>query len=90
MVRAWRRAGTALTPTPELDARWTRTCFCGQATEGGNVADYPMIGFPFLTGSEEERGPLFDVLGIPFVRGDRRRKRGDVDLLPTTTGRRPR
>ena len=66
MVRAWRRAGTALTPTPELDVRWTRTCFCGQVTEGGNVADYPMIGFPFLTGSEEERGPLFDVTHVPF------------------------
>jgi neutral ceramidase len=46
--------------------RWTRTCFCGQATEGGNVADYAMIGFPFLTGSEEERGPLFDVTQTPF------------------------
>jgi neutral ceramidase len=66
MVRAWRRAGAALTPTPELDVRWTRTCFCGQATEGGNVADYPMIGLPFLTGSEEERGPLFDVTHTPF------------------------
>jgi neutral ceramidase len=66
MVRAWRRAGAALTPTPELDVRWTRTCFCGQATEGGNVADYAMIGFPFLTGSEEERGPLFDVRQTPF------------------------
>jgi hypothetical protein len=66
MVRAWRRAGAALTRTPELDVRWTRTCFCGQATEGGNVADYPMIGFPFLTGSEEERGPLFDVTHTPF------------------------
>ena len=61
MLRAWRRAGSSLTSTPALDVRWTRTCFCGQATEGGNVADYPMIGFPFLTGSEEERGPLFDV-----------------------------
>jgi hypothetical protein len=25
-----------------------------------------MIGFPFLTGSEEERGPLFDVTHVPF------------------------
>ena len=66
MFRAWRRAGTALTGEPELDARWTRTCFCGQATEGGNVADYAMIGLPFLTGSEEERGPLFDVTHVPL------------------------
>ena len=66
MLRAWRRAGAALSPEPELDVRWTRTCFCGQATEGGNVADYAMIGFPFLTGSEEERGPLFDVTRVPL------------------------
>jgi neutral ceramidase len=66
MLRAWRRAGSELAPEPELDLRWTRTCFCGQATEGGNVADYPMIGFPFLTGSEEERGPLFDVTHVPL------------------------
>jgi len=66
MFRAWRRAGAALTAEPELDVRWTRTCFCGQATEGGNVADYAMIGFPFLTGSEEERGPLFDITHVPF------------------------
>jgi neutral ceramidase len=64
MLRAWRRAESSLTSTPALDVRWTRTCFCGQATEGGNVADYPMIGFPFLTGSEEERGPLFDVTHV--------------------------
>ena len=25
-----------------------------------------MIGFPFLTGSEEERGPLFDVTRVPL------------------------
>jgi hypothetical protein len=55
-----------LSAEPELDVRWTRTCFCGQATEGGNVADYAMIGFPFLTGSEEERGPLFDVTRVPL------------------------
>ena len=66
MLRAWRQAGAALSPEPELDVRWTRTCFCGQATEGGNVADYAMIGFPFLTGSEEERGPLFDVTRVPL------------------------
>ena len=66
MVRAWRDARSALTPEPVLDMRWTRTCFCGQTTEGGAVADYAMIGFPFLTGSEEERGPLFDVTHVPF------------------------
>ena len=66
MLRAWRRANAALSSEPQFDVRWTRTCFCGQATEGGNVADYAMIGFPFLTGSKEERGPLFDVTRVPL------------------------
>jgi neutral ceramidase len=66
MLRAWRGAGRRLSRTPDLDLRWTRVCFCGQPVEGGNVADYAMIGFPFLTGSEEERGPLFEVTGVAF------------------------
>ena len=33
---------------------------------GGRVADSPLPGLPFLTGSEEGRGPLFDLTGIPF------------------------
>ena len=52
-------------------------CFCGQQTEGGRVADESQVGLPFLTGSEEERGPLFDVTGehyedtrAPVDRGD--------------------
>jgi neutral ceramidase len=64
MLRAWRAA--RVSRTAGLDSRWTRVCFCGQQTEGGNVADYAMIGFPFLTGSEEERGPLFDVTRLPL------------------------
>jgi hypothetical protein len=61
MLRAWKRAGRRLTATPALDSRWTRVCFCGQQVEGGRVDDHSQVGFPFLTGSEEERGPLFDV-----------------------------
>ncbi|HEV3378771.1 MAG TPA: neutral/alkaline non-lysosomal ceramidase N-terminal domain-containing protein [Thermoleophilaceae bacterium] len=64
MLRAWRAARPIRGPV--LDSRWTRVCFCGQPTEGGNVADYAMIGIPFLTGSEEERGPLFDLTRVPF------------------------
>ena len=64
MLRAWRAARP--TRQPALDSRWTRVCFCGQPTEGGNVADYAMVGVPFLTGSEEERGPLFDLTRVPF------------------------
>lgn len=41
--------------------------FCGQQTKSGEqTADEPLLGIPFLTGSEEERGPLFDVTGVPF------------------------
>ena len=66
MFRAWRSAGRRLSREPELDLRWTRACFCGRPTEGGNVADQAEIGAPFLTGSEEGRGPLYDVTGVPF------------------------
>jgi neutral ceramidase len=66
MLKAWRGARRSLSRSPALDSRWTRVCFCGQETEGGKVADYAMAGFPFLTGSEEERGPLYDVTGKSF------------------------
>ena len=72
MFAAWRAAGKRLNRRPSLDLRWTRVCFCGQQTSAGEpVSDDPLIGMPFLTGSEEERGPLFDVTGIPFegIRG---------------------
>jgi neutral ceramidase len=61
MLEAWRDAGTKMTAEPELDVRWTRICFCGQRTAGGQVADTPEVGLPFLSGSEEGRGPLADV-----------------------------
>ena len=78
MVRAWRRAKRGLERRPAFDSRWTRVCFCGQDTEGGGeVAEQSEVGLPFLTGSEEERGPLFDVTGqhyegqrAPADRGD--------------------
>jgi hypothetical protein len=66
MFGAWRRAGAHLSRRPRLGLRWTRVCFCGQRTEGGRVASRPAIGAPFLTGSEEGRGPLFDVTGVPL------------------------
>ena len=61
MLAAWRSARRAMSRTPALDTRWTRVCFCGQDVDGGKVADESQVGIPFLTGSEEERGPLFDV-----------------------------
>jgi neutral ceramidase len=67
MLRAWRGARRSLRREPPLDLRWTRACFCGQSVSGGgNVADFAMIGFPFLTGSEEERGPLYEQTGVAF------------------------
>ncbi len=66
MLRAWRRAGHELSRHPPLDLRWTRVCFCGQRTRGGRVAARPAVGVPFLTGSEEGRGPLYDVTGVPL------------------------
>jgi hypothetical protein len=61
MLAAWRAAGRRLTRRPELDVRWTRVCFCGQETATGPVADRALVGTPFLTGSEEGRGSLYDI-----------------------------
>lgn len=61
LLRAWRRAGADLRADLPVDVRWTQTCFCGQLVEGGRVADRAYPGLPFLTGSEEGRGPLYDV-----------------------------
>jgi hypothetical protein len=66
MFRAWRRARRSLSRKPALALRWTRSCFCGQQTATGPVDDAGKIGIGFLTGSEEGRGPLFDVTGVPF------------------------
>ncbi|MCW2777237.1 MAG: hypothetical protein JWN17_962 [Frankiales bacterium] len=66
MVTAWRRAGSALTDRPELDTRWTRMCFCGQDTAAGPTSKTAVAGLPLFTGSEEGRGPLYDVTKQPF------------------------
>jgi neutral ceramidase len=61
MLGAWRRAGRSMAAAPRFDVRWTRSCFCGRTVTGGAVAASPSMGAPFFTGSEENRGPLFDV-----------------------------
>ena len=66
MLRAWRLAGRHLTRRPALALRWTRSCFCGRDTAVGPVDDNAVVGLPFLTGSEENRGPLYDETGEPF------------------------
>ena len=65
MLRAWKRATFRLRSSrePVLDVRWTRVCFCGQQVREGRVDDHSEVGLPFLTGSEEERGPLYDQTG---------------------------
>ena len=65
-LRAWRSAGRRLDRSPRLDLRWTRTCFCGQETEGGASSAQAITGLPLFTGSEEGRGPLHDVTQVPF------------------------
>lgn len=66
MINAWRAAGRNLDATPKLTLRWTRACFCGRSTSAGPVDSTAVVGLPFLTGSEENRGPLYDETGIPF------------------------
>jgi neutral ceramidase len=63
---AWRRAGRDMQRAPKLDWRWTRMCFCGQETPDGPVADRGAFGLSEFTGSEEGRGPLYDITRVPF------------------------
>ena len=78
MVRAWRAAGRRMSRRPALDLRWTRGCMCGQDTEGGGtVASQSEVGMPFLTGSEEERGPLYDMTGEHYEGRRAPQDRGD-------------
>jgi neutral ceramidase len=65
-MAAWRQAGSHMTRAPQLDRRWTRMCFCGQDTAAGPVANTGVFGQAEFTGSEEGRGPLFDVTRVPF------------------------
>ena len=66
MLKAWQIAGTRLTASPEISTRSTRLCFCGQQTTGGPVSRTGRSGLPLFTGSEEGRGPLYDVTQQPF------------------------
>ena len=104
MTRAWTRARKQLSGKPPLDLRWTRVCFCGQTLEDGHqVDDHSELGQPFLTGSEEERGPLYDLTGddyedtrSPVDRGPQGHKMGGplgdvpnvVPLMAARVGRR--
>ena len=71
-VRAWKQAGQAMSASPDIESRWTRLCFCGQAQPNGQgAADTKAVtGLPLFTGSEEGRGPLYDTDHVVFE-GDR-------------------
>jgi neutral ceramidase len=55
MLEAWHSAGRAMNLHPVIDLRWTRTCFCGQATSAGPTDTNPWIGLAAGAGSEEGR-----------------------------------
>ncbi|MFL5955903.1 MAG: neutral/alkaline non-lysosomal ceramidase N-terminal domain-containing protein, partial [Solirubrobacterales bacterium] len=81
MLTGWRRAGRHMARSLPFAIRWTRSCFCGRTVEGGQVADTPYMGYPFFTGSEESRGPLYDETHVnheggrlPFDAGPQGRK----------------
>jgi neutral ceramidase len=65
-LHAWREAGRHMTRKPDIDWRWTRMCFCGQMTQAGPVSDTGAFGLAEFTGSEEGRGPLYDVTHQPL------------------------
>ena len=62
MLRAWKQAGRRMSREPAFDSRWTRVCFCGTVGEDSRA----VVGLPLFTGSDEARGPLYDVTGVPF------------------------
>jgi neutral ceramidase len=66
MFAAWQAAGAHLSRRPALDLRWTVSCFCGRETATGKVDTKGQEGIGFLTGSEEGRGPLYDVTQTPL------------------------
>jgi hypothetical protein len=66
MFAAWQDARARMSTTPPLEMRWTRACFCGRETATGKVDTSGHLGIGFLTGSEEGRGPLYDVTHTPL------------------------
>jgi neutral ceramidase len=66
ILAAWRSAGRVLRRALPIDLRWTRVCLCGQPAPGGRLAGTPVNGLPQVTGSEEGRGPAFELTGEHF------------------------
>ncbi len=64
MLDAWTEAGASLTTDLPLDMRWTRIPLSGATTSAGHaLSTDPVTGLSLFTGSEEGRGPLYDVTG---------------------------
>src|SRR4051794_26769925 len=84
MLRAWRQAGRHMSAKPVFDQRWTRVCFCG--AQGSD--SHAVTGLPLFTGSEEGRGPLYDVTHVPFEgrTGPERGAQGDKLQVTDQTG----
>jgi neutral ceramidase len=64
LLDAWTEAGKALTTDLPMDMRWTRISLSGVNTSAGHaVGTDPVTGLSLFTGSEEGRGPLYDITG---------------------------
>jgi neutral ceramidase len=64
LLDAWTEAGGLLSNNLPLDMRWTRVALSGVSTSAGHaVGTDPVTGLSLFTGSEEGRGPLYDIIG---------------------------
>ena len=64
LLSAWTEAGASLTTDLPMDTRWTRIPLSGVMTSQGHaLGTDPVTGLPLFTGSEEGRGPLYDITG---------------------------
>ena len=62
MLDAWTEAGGSLRNDVVIDQRWTRVALPSASTSTGNsLASSAVPGLSLFTGSEEGRGPLYDV-----------------------------
>ena len=64
LLDAWTGAGASLSTDMALDMRWTRIPLSGVSTSAGHtLGTDPVTGLSLFTGSEEGRGPLYDITG---------------------------
>jgi hypothetical protein len=64
LLDAWTEAGRSLSTDLPLGMRWTRIGLAGVNTSAGHtLGTDPVTGLSLFTGSEEGRGPLYDITG---------------------------